>query len=297
MIARIARRLVARTALRATLVRVTERLRRSAFLGDDIVPYGVHAFDRGTWVIKETHAGVRVWCSLDERAISRPILLDTYERAESRFIERTVNPGDLVVDAGANIGFHALHMARRTGATGCVEAFEPLTYLADAFEASVKENGFDARVRVHRCALDERPGELRLRHAPRTANFGGGHFAPAGEAPAAHADELVATRRLDDVTGDRVCRFIKIDVEGAEPRVLRGGVATLARGRPVILAELHETQLRVVSGVSANDFIAQMGGLGYRCSRLSDDGTRGHEIARYGSDAPVNVVFDPIARD
>jgi hypothetical protein len=86
-----------------------------------------------------------------------------------------------------------------------------------------------------------------------------------------------------------------MDVEGAEPRVVRGAQATLATGRPVILCELHDRQLRVVSSSSANDFIAQMAALGYRCSSLNADGTRGRTLERYAGETPINVVFDPPA--
>jgi FkbM family methyltransferase len=269
------------------------RVQRAGLLREDILPYGVHRFDRHTWVIKETEFGVRIWCSLDERAISRPILLDTYEPAETCFIARTVRAGELAIDAGANIGYHALHLAKLTGPNGRTVAFEPLPYLADALLASVAENDFARRMDVHRSALDERAGTLRLRHAPRTANFGGAHFAPDEAPPPAHADESVSAFALDDVVAGRRCDFLKMDVEGAEPRVVRGALATLATGRPVILCELHERQLRVVSSSSAADFIAQMSALGYRCSRLNADGTRGHGLERYASDVPINVVFDP----
>jgi hypothetical protein len=130
-----------------------------------------------------------------------------------------------------------------------------------------------------------------LRHAPRTANFGGAHFAPQNAAPEAHADELVAALTLDEVVAGRPCRFVKMDVEGAEPRVVRGGLATLASAHPTILAELHDAQLRVVSGSSANDFIAQMAALGYRCSRLNADGTPGATLERYADRTPLNVIF------
>lgn len=220
-------------------------------------------------------------------------MVDSYDLAEMRLVENTLGPGDLAVDAGANIGYYALHFAKLVGEGGHVEAFEPIGYLAEALCAGVIENHFGSRVTVHRSALDERQGTVSMRHAPRTANFGGAHFAPQTSPESFQVDETVKTVRLDDVVGDRSCNFLKIDVEGAEPRVIRGARGTLATGRPVILAELHDDQLRVVSGSSAEDFIAQMAALGYCCSRLNPDGTRGRALNRYAEKTPINVVFDP----
>ena len=287
-------RAVARREPFGTLARgLVARVRREGILAQDIVPYGIHAFDRATWVIKETPFRTRVWCSLDERAISRPILLDIYERSESLFIDATVHAGDYVVDAGANIGFHAVHLARVVGERGHVDAFEPLGYLADALEASLSENGFVGRVTVRRAGLDADAGSLRLRHAPRTANFGGAHFASTDVPPPGHSDEVVATVALDSIVGTRRCAFLKIDVEGAEPRVMRGAEATLATSRPIVLSELHDAQLRAVSGCSANDYLAQMAARHYRCSHLNHDGKRGSPIERYDDVRPLNVIFDP----
>ena len=290
-------RAVVRVEPFGTLARgLASRIRRDGLLAEDVLPYGVHAFDRATWVIKETPFRTRVWCSLDERAISRPILLDIYERAESLFIEATVRPGDYVVDAGANIGFHAVHLARLVGECGHIDAFEPLGYLADALDASLWENGFTDRVTVHRAGLDTNAGSLRLRHAPRTANFGGAHFASTNAPPPGHTDEVVPTVALDTIVGKQHCSFLKIDVEGAEPRVMRGAEVTLAACRPIVLSELHDAQLRVVSGCSATDYLAQMAARGYRCSHLRDDGTRGARFERFDDVAPVNVIFDPQER-
>jgi len=285
--------LVRQEPLRALAHRLEERLRRRALLAEDILPYDTHRFDRRTWVIKETTQGYRIWCSLDDRAISRPILVDSYELPETRFIARTLRQGDRAVDAGANIGYHTLHFAKLVGAEGHIYAFEPIAYLADALCASIDENGFLSRIDVYRSALDTKGGTARMRHAPRTANFGGAHFSPKAPLPEFQIDEAVATVRLDDVIGNRPCHFIKLDVEGAEPRVIRGARKTLETGRPVILAELHDDQLRAVSDSTADDFIAQMAALGYRCSRLNPDGTRGGRLERYDDKKPINVAFDP----
>lgn len=142
-------------------------------LTEEIVTHDIHRFDRCTWVIKEMSGAVRIWCSLDDQAISRPILLNCYEPAETEFVKRNLRPGELAVDAGANIGYYTLLFARLVDGGGCVEAFEPLPYLAEALTASVEENRFEPRVNVHRLALDEKRSIVNIRHAPKTANFGG----------------------------------------------------------------------------------------------------------------------------
>ncbi|MBC5809637.1 MAG: FkbM family methyltransferase [Candidatus Eremiobacteraeota bacterium] len=260
---------------------------------EQILPHDFHRFDRSSWVIKETAFGYRLWVSLDDLAIARPVLVDAYELAEARFIEHTVREGDLAVDVGANLGFHALHMAKLVGPAGRVLAFEPLGYLGDALSASVAENGFSERVEVRREALSDCAEEAVLRHAPRTANFGGAHLARSATPEIFQTDERVPCVPLDDVLGERRCAFIKMDVEGAESRVVNGARRTLERDRPAILSELHETQLRAVSGCGANDLIAQLRELGYRCLHLRADGTPGDEIATFSSTVPTNVIFLP----
>ena len=75
---------------------------------------------------------------------------------------------------------------------------------------------------------------------------------------------------LDMLDIRRPVRFIKMDVEGAEPQVIRGAERILKDDRPVILSELHPTQLDRASGVSGDEFLAQMKALGYRAHPLRD---------------------------
>ena len=60
----------------------------------------------------------------------------------------------------------------------------------------------------------------------------------------------------------RPVRFIKMDVEGAEPQVIRGAARLLAEDRPMILSELHPTQLERASGIDADEFLAQLRAIG-----------------------------------
>jgi hypothetical protein len=76
---------------------------------------------------------------------------------------------------------------------------------------------------------------------------------------------------LDGLDLRRPVRFIKMDVEGAEPQVIRGAEAILREDRPVILSELHPTQLERASGATVDELLARMRALGYRAQAL--DGT------------------------
>jgi FkbM family methyltransferase len=71
----------------------------------------------------------------------------------------------------------------------------------------------------------------------------------------------VPTRRLDDYGLDAV-GFVKIDVEGHELAVLRGGSTTLQRFRPTILVEIEERH-KPNSINDVNEFLAALGYNGY----------------------------------
>lgn len=61
---------------------------------------------------------------------------------EIRFVRMLLNPGDSVIDLGANLGVYALSMARVVGKRGRVTAFEPASETAALLRASALLNGF-----------------------------------------------------------------------------------------------------------------------------------------------------------
>jgi len=124
----------------------------------------------------------------------------------------------LAVDAGANIGNHALWLALACGLQ--VVAFEPLYHRLLA--RNVAQNGAGELVTVHPCALGI--GEQLAEHVGKDALKVG-----AGTIP---------VRALDNFDLRGVV-LIKADVEFMEPDVLLGGERTIRRDRPVIYAEVH----------------------------------------------------------
>lgn len=144
------------------------------------------------------------------------------------------DPSRTAVDIGANDGVYA-DLLRARG--GPVVAFEPnpllVTYLRRVF---------GARVRVEGVALSDQTGEAEIR-IPR---YHYGHATMEDEnalEKLTASDEIrtvsVPTKRLDDYQLSDV-GFIKVDVEGFEGAVLRGGLSTIRRDQPNILVEIEE---------------------------------------------------------
>lgn len=132
--------------------------------------------------------------------------------------------GDCAVDGGAFWGDTALWLAERCGPDGLITAFEMDPANARVLESNLRGNPeMGRRVRVRREALWDETRELALHPAGAGSTVGG------GQGVRAHAvafDDLVDSGELERVD------FIKLDVEGAEARVLRGALETIRRFRP-----------------------------------------------------------------
>ena len=248
-----------------------------------------------TVVIKEIAPGVRLFIDLSDHVIGLNILRGQYERDEACFVARTLKPGDCAIDVGGHIGFFTMQMAAMVGALGRVYSFEPLDSNADLLEQSIAENGFRDRVLFQRAAVGAAPGTARLTFPAETLNSGGAYLLRDGTAPlTGNQTKDVPVVALDALELRRPVRFIKMDVEGAEPQVLRGAARILAEDKPVILSELHPTQLARASGVTADAFLAQIAALGYRAHRI-EDGAVGAPLDHAPADALVSVILAPRA--
>jgi FkbM family methyltransferase len=188
-----------------------------------------------------------------------------------------------------------MHMAAAVGRDGRVYAFEPLDMNADLLERSIAENGFTDRVRFQRAAVGAAPGTATLTFPIETLNSGGAYLLRDGSAPlAGNVKKEVPLVALDALDLRRPVRFIKMDVEGAEPQVLRGAARILREDRPIVLSELHPAQLERASGITAAQFLVQIAALGYRAHRLERGGIAA-PIEHAPSDTLVSVALVPLA--
>ncbi|MBN3789413.1 FkbM family methyltransferase [Burkholderia sp. Ac-20353] len=167
-----------------------------------------------------------------------------YEHAMLEDMASRVQPGQLILDVGANIGNHALYMAMVSGSE--VIAFEPNAELCDALRRSINENGAGEHMTVRQCAVGAANGKGRFAEI-HVDNLG------AQSVKVGEGDIDVIT--LDSLAFDAPVKLVKIDVEGMELDVLRGASKLLEKDRPLIYVEcLDEGQFFAV-----NDHLAALG--------------------------------------
>lgn len=191
-----------------------------------------------------------------------------YEAHETRLMAASVRPGASVVDAGANFGWHAVHLARRAGESGKVLAFEPIPATYAELEENVAINSC-GNITLFRVALGSENRQVTLR-LPTTEGGAGAasQFLDMGE----KVD--VSMVRLDDFLdreGVPTVDFIKADIEGGELALLRGAERLLARCHPVIFIEIVDIHCRRF-GHTPLDVIDHLVGHGYRGSYIDENG-------------------------
>jgi FkbM family methyltransferase len=156
-----------------------------------------------------------------------------YEALIQRLYEELLLPGDVAFDVGAHLGRHTLPMAECVGPGGRVVAFEPLP---DCL-ASLRKEAEPRRVEIHNCALGASAGPAEFVVAvdlPPSSGLRERIY----DRPTRLERLPVRVRTLDEMTAALpALRLIKIDVEGGELDVLRGGRRTLRRLRPVVVFE------------------------------------------------------------
>jgi FkbM family methyltransferase len=259
-------------------------------------------FGAETWVMTVLPDGTRIWVDLGDLGVSRPAMSDSYETAETTFIQAHLAPGHVFIDVGANIGWFTLKAAKQVGPTGKVYAFEPRPDSFAALTRSLAENHFEDIVAAHNLALSDQPGTLNIGWSKEGENSGGTWLLsdPAVEAlflAETHRKSETVVVRLDDLIDPSRIDVLKIDIEGAELRALRGAEQLLRRHRPIILTEISAPLLPLCSDCTAAEYLAWLIQLGYRAHVFGTDGVIGEAISHDGLPPDreiVNVVLYPL---
>jgi FkbM family methyltransferase len=166
----------------------------------------------------------------------RQYLRDPSAEREIHFVHRYIDPDRAVLDIGVHIGIYARHFAKYTR---CVLGFE-----ANPKSAAFAKRSLNGVATIEWVALSSEAGTGLLRipadEENRSDLVAFGTLSPTNMLGGLRFQEVVVpVRTLDDFDLPTV-GFVKIDVEGHEEAVLKGGEKLLARDRPVYMIEIEE---------------------------------------------------------
>jgi FkbM family methyltransferase len=235
------------------------RVRGKGFVFDCVTPHeGIrHAAVAGAYTMRLDLANI----------IHRQIYMGCFANAMTRWARALLQAGGTFLDVGAHAGYFSLIAAERVGRGGRVFAIEPNPAVFSALRAHLTGNGI-SHADACNWGLAERAGSAAL-------------YVPPSERARDYNATLLRrpdwtvvdtpVRRLDDCLDDwgvQRVDLMKIDVEGAEPRVLAGGAAHLANG--VVqhaMIEINGPRL-VEAGSSPAALVENLTALGFEPARV-----------------------------
>lgn len=218
-----------------------------------------------------------------------------------RAYRRLVKEADVVLDIGANLGAHTLPLSDLVGERGCVHSFEASDHAFARQLSNIALNpGLAQRIKASQTLLVAENSEAKPHGIPSSWPL----EQPSGaDVHPVHLGQYHPVRnarvmRLDDwLLEENPTRvdFVKLDVDGYEIDVLRGGRELFTRHRPLLLMEFMP-YIFAERGQSFAELLAMLVDLGYRAEDLSGnpvvlDTSLESRIPRGGG---INVLLRPL---
>lgn len=176
-------------------------------------------------------------------------------------IERILRPGDTFVDVGANFGYFSILASGLVQEPGKVMAFECNPNVASLLKENIQLNGCK-NIMLYEHALGDQEGNINFFLS--SADTGHGSLDQAKNS----RQISVQIHKYDDLNLECQVRLIKIDVEGAEYRVLKGMKNLLSSpSRPYVICEMSN-KFEGRGGDNVKDIMNYMDDLGYEAKLI-----------------------------
>lgn len=195
--------------------------------------------DNLSLIFKQSDFGY--FCLIEKDLISNNInITGVWEPHLYYFYSQFIKPDFVVVDGGANIGFHSIQFAKlaNEGKTYC---FEPQPLIFNVLSTNILFNGLTEIVEHHRLGLGDKKDNLKMTPLqkqvfnPNCINWGGRGLTNSDD-----GEEKVQTMTLDSLNLPKL-DFIKLDVQGFEYKAFIGGKETIKNNTPIIFLENYPT--------------------------------------------------------
>lgn len=228
-----------------------------------IVRYLFHLWFWDSRIIKIRRGPLKgmSWFCKKEHQFWMPLGL--YERETAQWLMENIKPGKIFFDIGSNAGYFTLigSLLVRNGKT---IAFDPVPLNVTVIAEQVRLNNI-TNVMVENCALSDDEGNVGFVIESCNANSHMSSVTIIQEKIKPFRNITVDAIRLDTYVQNKkvIPNIVKIDVEGAELKVLSGGIITFTNYRPIAIVSTHSEQL-------FNECIEFFNRINYKVSTLSN---------------------------
>ena len=166
----------------------------------------------------------------DDAGLSKDLFIDSNREPISQRLLKGTNPGDTVIDIGANLGFYTTKLSREVGDKGKVYAIEPVS---DNVQGLMKNVGELKNVETKRMAVGDKTGNASI-SIHEKLNWSGFNI-PSNRC------EAVPMTTLDDFVEKNNIRpsLVRMDVEGYEDYIIKGAHTVMAEHGPRFMIEVH----------------------------------------------------------
>ena len=185
-----------------------------------------------------------------------------FENIITHIYQTILKKGDVVIDGGANYGFHTIPLAEKVTNSGIVFAFEPLQDVSNKLIKKL-ENIKQSNVIVIQKAISNFCGKNSFCHVKSASGYSG--IKKRKNIPKEHLNNIRIIDSIDLTTLDneissekqkdhKPVKFIKLDLEGGEYDALLGAKRILANDRPIIIFEDGGKHSAEIYSYSLSDF-------------------------------------------
>ncbi len=190
-----------------------------------------------------------------------------YDAGGIAYLQDVVHTGDAVIDIGAHKGGYLYFIMQQTGDKGKVYAFEPQSSLYNYLLKMKRLFGWKNLTLEH-LAVSSTPGTVTL-YIPSNKKSSGS--SPGASIVESERTSQTETREhVRTVTLDAYCaenniqpKFLKIDVEGNELQIFKGGVNTLKKHKPRLLVEIEARHIGEGGVIQTWQFLQALGYIGF----------------------------------
>lgn len=215
--------------------------------------------------VYETTEGIKIKLPLSDAFSFGLVHLGTISKYETAIVKKSLGKGDIVIDVGAYIdGWYSLLAGKLIGEKGQVYAFEPHPVYYKLLKENVKLNNL-TNITVLKSGVSDRVGTFDFYEAGVASSLIESNVE-------VNIHEKIIAFKIKTTTLDKFVKekkikriaLIKIDVEGADMRVLRGAHRILQRtNAPDLIVEVADGFLRN-AGSSEQELLNYLNQLGYQ---------------------------------